>query len=136
MALSFEKEQTPEDVRIATSEMVRRLNEASRRVKAVEQRMDKIESDLETLEDTALGQMNDIKVNLERILTKIGDVSNRLNVLESDIVRINKDLGKAATKAEIKQIETFIDIVNPITSKFVTRDELERVFEEKLKKRI
>jgi archaellum component FlaC len=136
MALSFEKEQTPEDVRIATSEMVRRLNEASRRVKAVEQRMDKIESDLETLEDTALGQMNDIKVNLERILTKIGDVSNRLNVLESDIVRINKDLGKAATKAEIKQIETFIDIVNPITSKFVTRDELERVFEEKLKKRV
>lgn len=136
MALSFEKEQTPEDVRIATSEMVRRLNEASRRVKAVEQRMDKIESDLETLEDTALGQMNDIKVNLERILTKIGDVSNRLNVLESDIIRLNKDLGKAATKAEIKQIETFIDIVNPITSKFVTRDELERVFEEKLKKRI
>ena len=136
MALSFEKEQTPEDVRIATSEMVRRLNEASRRVKAVEQRMDKIESDLETLEDTALGQMNDIKVNLERILTKIGDVSNRLNVLESDIVRINKDLGKAATKAEIKQIETYIDIVNPITSKFVTRDELERVFEEKLKKRV
>jgi len=136
MALSFEKEQTPEDVRIATNEMVRRLNEASRRVKAVEQRMDKIESDLETLEDTALGQMNDIKVNLERILTKIDDVSNRLNILESDIVRINKDLGKAATKAEIKQIETFIDIVNPITSKFVTRDELERVFEEKLKKRI
>jgi len=58
-------------------------------------------------------------------------LSERLSGIESEIDKVNKGLNKAATKAEVKQIETFMNIVNPITSKFITKEELERMLEER-----
>jgi predicted metal-binding transcription factor (methanogenesis marker protein 9) len=82
-----------------------------------------------------LNQINDLKINLDKIGQKIMGVSDRLNVMENEILRINKDLSKTALKSDIKKLETFIDIVNPITAKFVTKDELERALEERVRKK-
>jgi TolA-binding protein len=134
MPLPFEK-QPVEDVATMTSEMVRRLNEYSRRIKNIEQRLERMEGRIDTVEETILTQMGDIKINLDKISQKIAGVSDRLNTIENEILRINKDLGKTALKADVKKLETFIDLVNPITSKFVTKDELERALEERIKKK-
>lgn len=123
------------DVRAVTSELVKRINEDTRRIRILEQRMDRIENSLSGLEETVLTQMGDLKLSLERISNKIGTVADRLSSIENDILRVNKELGRAATKAEVKQLETFIDLVNPITSRFVTKDELERVLLERLGKK-
>jgi hypothetical protein len=48
---------------------------------------------------------------------------------------VNKELSKTALKSDVKKIETFIDVVNPITAKFVTRDELDRLLEERMKRK-
>jgi len=117
------------------NEVVRRLNENSRRLKYVEQKVEKIESTTSTLEENVLVQMNDLKINLERIGQKITDLSGRLDAIDSELLKFNKELSKTASKAEVKQLETFIDIINPITSKFVTRDELERIIEENAPKK-
>lgn len=117
------------------NELVRRLNENSRRIKYVEQKIDKIESTTSTLEETILLQMNDLKVNLERIAQKMTSLAERLSAIENEMLRFNKEIGKAATKAEVKQLESFIDLVNPITSKFVTREELDRALEESAPKK-
>lgn len=115
-----------------SGELVKRLNENSRRIRLLEQKLDKIEGSMEMLEQTALNQTNDLKINLERIIVKITSIGDRLSGIESDIMRVNKELGRTATKAEVKQMETFIDLVNPITSKFVTKDEMNRALEERL----
>jgi len=134
MALKFEKPPAPDIVGLS-SELVRRMNEDARRIKSIEQKMDRLENTLITLEESALMQMNELKINLERISSKISALADRLNTIENDIVRVNKELGKTATKAEVKQIETFVDLVNPIKAKFVTRDELERMLEERTVRR-
>lgn len=129
----FEKQQ--KDVELFANEMVRRINEDSRRIKNVEQRLDRIDSTINTLQETVLNQMSDLKINLERIGNKITVLAERLDGIENEILRINKDLGKTATKADVKKLETFIDLVNPITAKFITKDELERELEERIPRR-
>ena len=121
------------DIKNVTNELVRRTNEVTRRLRIMEQRADRIETHLADLEEKAITQMGDLKISLERIGSKISAVSDRLTAIESEISRINKGMGKTANKSEIKQLETYIELINPITSKFVTKDELERAFEEKLK---
>jgi chromosome segregation ATPase len=134
MPLPFEK-QPVADIATMTNEMVRRLNEYSRRIKNIEQRLERMEGRIGTVEETVLNQMNDLKISLDKISSKISGVSERLDTMENEILRINKDLGKAALKADVKKLETFIDIVNPITAKFVTKDELDRAFDERIKKK-
>jgi uncharacterized phage infection (PIP) family protein YhgE len=134
MALPFEKKEDMQ-VSVMTNEMVRRLNEDSRRIKSVEQSMTRLEQQLETLEQTALNQMEDIKIGLEKMAAKITLISDKLNGIENEMTRINKDLQKTATKAELKEIETFIDLVNPITAKFVTKDEMMRELDERVKRK-
>jgi len=134
MALPFEKQQQ-EDIKTFANEIVRRINEYSRRIKNLEQRVERIDSTVETLQQTALNQMNDLKINLERIGQKIASISDRLTGIENEILKVNRDLGKTALKSDVKKLEMFIDLVNPITAKFVTKDELERAFEEKLKRK-
>ncbi|MDI6798958.1 MAG: hypothetical protein QMD12_03135 [Candidatus Aenigmarchaeota archaeon] len=126
--------QKPVDIRAVTNEIVRRLNEDVRRIRNIETRMDRIDSSISTLEDTILGQLNDLKIDLEKLGNKINSLMDRLSGMENEIMRINKELGKTATKAELKQIESYVDILNPITSKFVTKDELERIMEERIKR--
>lgn len=118
-----------------SSELARRLNENSRRLRIMEQKLDKLETSMDLLEENTLNQMNDMKIGLERISAKISAVGDKLAGIDNEILRITKEMGKTATKAEVRQLETFIDLVNPITSKFVTKDELERAFEDKIGRR-
>jgi len=134
MALPFEKKENPEAT-LMTNEMVRRLNENSRRMKTVEQRLDRLEQQIETLEQSALNQMEDIKIGLEKMAAKLTVIADKMNGIESDIARMNKEMSKTASKAELKEIETFIDLVNPITAKFVTKDEMQRELDERLRRK-
>ena len=118
------------------NELVRRVNEDRRRVMILERNISRLESSMSSLEDSALSQMGELKVTLERINSKMSLAAERLNIIENDVSRLGKNLVKSATKIELKQIESFIDLVNPITSKFVTRDELERALDERLRKKI
>lgn len=119
------------DVKSVVGELVRRINEDARRIRASEQRIERMETSFSTLEERLLTQLQDLKISLERIGSKISDVSDKIMGMEADIVRVGKELGKTASKSELKQIETYLEIINPITSKFVTRDELERMLQEK-----
>jgi len=93
--------------------------------------MDRIYDSTNNLQENVISQLNDLKLGIERLGDKVLKLSERLSGIESEIDKVNKGLNKAATKAEVKQIETFMNIVNPITSKFITKEELERMLEER-----
>ncbi|MEK6909553.1 MAG: hypothetical protein AABW61_00575 [Candidatus Aenigmatarchaeota archaeon] len=117
-----------------TAELVKRLNEDTRRIRIVEQRIDRLENSIDTLQENALTQLNDLKLALEKINNKIVSVSEKLVSIEGEILRLGKEISKTATKRELKQMETFIDLINPITAKFVTKDEVERMIDYKTPK--
>ena len=127
--LALEKSDNQKNI---LSEVVKRINEDRRRIKLLEQKIDRLESSISALEGASISQMGDIKITLERINNKIENVSLRFNKIETDINNIKRVLAKSATKLELKQLESFIDLVNPITSRFVTKDELDRMLDERV----
>ena len=131
----FEK---PEEANAVLSELIKRINEDRRMMRLVEQSVERLENSLSALEGSALSQMSDFKLSLDRIGSKIEATAARLNAIEANIAKLGKGMDKAATKLELKQLESFIDLVNPVTSKFVTKDELDRALEERqqLRKRV
>jgi len=122
------------DQKSVFNEIIRRMNEDRRRIKLAEQKMDRLENSISALETAAITQMGDLKLTLDQINTKMDAAASRLNKMETDITRLKRVLSKGATKLELKQLESFIDLVNPITSRFVTKDELDRTLDEKLTK--
>lgn len=120
----------PVDIGALTSELVRRMNEDNRRIRLLEQRMDRIDNTVSGLEDNILAQLDDLKFSIEKLNSETQRIGERITGIENEMNKLKKDLEKTATKTDIKQIETFIDIINPITSKFVTKDELETALEE------
>jgi len=123
------------DVRKVLTEIINRINEDRRRIRLIEQNIDRVESGINSLERSVLAQLGDVKISVERVNNKLSDLSNKTIAMEAEISRISKTTKKAATKTEIQQLEKFIDLVNPITSKFVTRDELERALEERIRRK-
>ena len=134
-SLAFEK---PEEANAVLSELIKRINEDRRMMRQIEQSVERLENSLSALEGSALSQMSDFKLSLDRIGSKIEATAARLNAIEANIAKLDKGVDKTATKLELKQLESFIDLVNPVTSKFVTRDELDRALEERqqLRKRV
>ncbi|MEM5882746.1 MAG: hypothetical protein QXQ77_00700 [Candidatus Aenigmatarchaeota archaeon] len=117
------------------NEIVRRLNESERRIRDVEIRMERIEASLSTIEEKLLNQLNDLKIDITKLEKKIESFVEKVNFYENEILRLSKELSKTATKTDLKKIETYVEIFNPVTSKFVTREEMERALEEIKKKK-
>jgi len=114
----------------ALTEVLQRLNEHGRRIRLLEERVDRIVSSLHTLEEESKNAQSELKVGLERRDLKIKEILEVLDTIKKELARIDAELSKLATKAELKEIKTFIDVLNPITSKFVTKDEVERMLED------
>jgi len=126
----FEKEQQ-QDISAVSSEIVKMVNTNTRRIRAIEQRLYGSERRIGSLEEKVIDEMDDLRRGFEQISLDIKAVSESLSEIRSEILKLNKNLDKTAKKSEVKELESLIDLYNPIKSKFVTRDEVERLIEEK-----
>lgn len=125
----------PAGIRVLATELVKRVNDETRRLRLAEQRLDRFEADMDNLETTIRAQTSDFKAQLEAISRGIKSLSDRMVLIENAIGRIEKELAKRATKAEMKQIESYMSLMSPITSKFVTKEEMERAIEDRTSKK-
>ena len=111
------------------------LNELNRRVRMMEIKMDKIEERLVALEKALEQIQTDFRIMKDLNEKKILDIKNEISALNEKIETIIKKSEQFVTKTEFQKIKMFIDIVNPLTSSFVTKDELESKIDE-LKKSV
>jgi predicted nucleic acid-binding Zn-ribbon protein len=111
------------------------LNELNRRVRMMEIKMDKIEERLVALEKALEQIRTDFRIMKDLNEKKILDIKNEISTLNEKIETIIKKSEQFVTKTEFQKIKMFIDIVNPLTSSFVTKDELESKIDE-LKKSV
>jgi len=118
-----------------SGEIVRRINTNTRRIRTIEQRLDGIESRIGSLEEKLIDELDNLRKSFDQISVDIKAVSESLSEIRGEVLKINKSMDKTAKKAEIKELETLLDIYNPIKSKFTTRDQVERIIEEKLSKK-
>lgn len=117
------------------TEVVRRINDNTRRIRVLEQRLDIIDSRIKGMEERIIDETGVLKKGFDQLALDIKEVSKELKELRGEFLKINQNLEKTAKKHEIKELESLVELYNPIKSKFITRDELERILEEKISKR-
>jgi len=120
----------------AFGEVIKVMNTNTRRIRSVEQRLDGLEMRLGAIEEKIINEIENVKKDFEEINMYIKQISKNLSELRGEILRMDKVINKTAKKTEVKELESLLELYSPIKSKFTTRDEVERMIEEKLSKKI
>jgi TolA-binding protein len=126
----FEKENT--DMQSFGNEVVKIINTNTRRIRALEQRLDGLEMRIGAIEEKIISEIQTIRKDFEEIIMDIRSIVNNMSEVRNEILMINKDIDKTAKKSEVKELESLLDLYSPIKSKFTTREEVERLIDEKL----
>ena len=119
----------------AFGEVIKVISTNTRRIRSVEQRLDGLEMRMGAIEEKIINEIEGIKKDFEEIHIYIRQISKNLSELRAEMLRIDKMINKTAKKTEVKELESLLDLYSPIKSKFTTRDEVERLIEEKLSKK-
>jgi len=119
------------DVQAILTELVRRENESSRRLRALEERSSLTEMRASTLQDSFLKMNEEKKAFNEKLNERLTNIENSMLRIDNELVKINKNLEKMAKRTELKELENMLSFFNPLKTNFVTREEVERIIEEK-----
>ena len=119
------------DVQAILTELVRRENESSRRLRALEERSSLTEMRANTLQDSFLKIIEEKRVFNEKLNERLINIENSILRIDNELVKINKNLEKMAKRTELKEIENMMSFFNPMKTNFVTREEVERIVEKK-----
>ena len=95
------------------------------------QRINGLESRLGSLEETIIEKIGDLKSNFDRLGVDIEGLTERHQKMEMEMLKMLKEVGKAARKAELSKLESLIEIYNPVKSMFVTKEEVQKMIDEK-----
>ncbi|MFQ5648008.1 MAG: hypothetical protein ACE5FW_02120 [Candidatus Aenigmatarchaeota archaeon] len=120
-------------IREILSELVERTNSNMRRLRILEQKSDTLTNRLSTLESSILEVKGSIKEKAGGLEKRITEEDERVIRVENAIKDIINQLKRTATTSHIKELEQLMDIYSPLKSKFVTREEVERLIEESKK---
>jgi vacuolar-type H+-ATPase subunit I/STV1 len=114
--------------------LIERVNNNMRRLRILEGDRNITKTRLNSLEEAMLTQRKEINKVLVEIKEEVFKQNDRIFKLENTLKEVISQLKKLATTTKIKELEDLIEIYNPIKSQFVTKEEIERIIEEKLKK--
>lgn len=129
----FERKPQPTPSGIST-EVVRITNENTRRIRMLEQSLESSRNRITSLEERMIEEMGDIKKWMDQLAVDVKEVSKNLKEIRAEIIRMDKEMNKTARKSEIKEIESLLDLYNPIKSHFVTSEDVIRIIDRELNK--
>jgi CII-binding regulator of phage lambda lysogenization HflD len=118
-------------IRDILNELLERTSSNMKRLRLLEQKIDSLTSRVNTIENGILEQRRDLTNSISDLNKKLSEDDDRLVKLETGLKEIVAQLKNVATMAKIRELEQLIEIYNPIKSQFVTREEIERLLEER-----
>jgi len=117
------------------AELINRVNENIRRLRVLENRVKALDNRINSMEQNSLAQSRNLQKSLNERDTKITSLEESLRKTEMTVKEIVKQLKFLATKSSIEELKHLVDIYNPLKSKFVTKEEMENMINEKLAER-
>ncbi len=119
------------DVPTILNELVRRANESTRRLRALEERTLLMETRLSSIQDSILRNTEETRKGISTLIEKIKDTDTQMLRIDNEILRINKNADKFAKKTELKEVENTMSFFSPLKTGFVTKEEVERMIIER-----
>ncbi len=107
------------------TEVVRRVKDFNQRIRDLEEKVRNLNARVNTVEDTLLERTKKLNSELSDLSNEIDAVHDRAANLEVDIKNVQRNMRKMVTKREISEIENYLDLMEPVSSSFVTEKEVE-----------
>ena len=112
------------------NQLVEETNSDMRRLRVLEQNAEILGNRINSIEQNVLGKDKQMKSSISDLQSKINGLDRRLTQIEATMKEIVKQIKLTATKSDLSGLEELIELYNPIKSKFMTREEVERLIEE------
>lgn len=117
----------PQDQTVIINEIGKRLSDNTRRIRMLEERLRNLDRRVNTLEtNISLGNKT-TNESLNKFDVSTKEIRDRVANIDVDIQNFKKELKKLISKREVKEMQSYIELINPITSKYVTRKEVEEM---------
>ncbi|MBL7054263.1 hypothetical protein ISS05_00730 [Candidatus Woesearchaeota archaeon] len=113
------------------SEVKGEMNNLERRLKVLEEAFTNIRKGLQVAEQNMLSKNKTSSTDIKTLTSDINEIRKEMLDMKEKILMIVKDLEGAAKINEVKVLEKYINLWNPV--KFVTQNEVERIIDEKIK---
>lgn len=121
----------PSSLRLVINQLVEGVNDDTKRLRVLEQRSEATDSRLNSVEQSVMGNYRELADSAKALGERISGLEGRIQEMDSRIGEIIRQFKRTATRAEVKALESLIEIYNPIKSSFVTREELKGLLKRK-----
>lgn len=98
---------------VIISELVRRSNEDTRRLRLLEQKTEAIEDRIAALEDSVLDRSKQYHLRFTKVDETLRRANEDMITIKNSIDKINKQVASFARKRDIKEIEKMLELLNP-----------------------
>jgi len=115
----FHAEKPPMDMSSFTSDM----SNLGRRLRIIEERSTNLRRALQVTEQNMLAKNKLFSTEIRTITSDIKDIKKDINDVKEKVLEMVKELQESAKKGEVKVLEKYINMWNPV--KFVTQNEVE-----------
>jgi hypothetical protein len=119
-------------VQSVINDLIARVNEDTRRLRALEQDMSTVKARMISSEDSASKFRENMNKSFADVTNKIGRAEDKVARMEMLLAEYAKGMKRFAASSEIEKLEQLIEIYNPLKSQFITREEAEHMMEEKM----
>ena len=104
------------------------MNNLTRRLRVIEERFANTRSKIEIDEKNMLNFHKKVNLDFKSINSEILELKNDIKEMRTEMSMIIKELQLAAKKEDVKVLEKYIEIWQPLN--FVTKKEVERIIKE------
>jgi len=125
--LSFGK-QAPIEQGLNVNEMMGDVNSLSRRLRLLEEGFSNLRRFFQVTEDNIHVKNKNVTVEIKTLNSEITEVRKEMQEIKDKMLLVIKELQTVARKEEVKVLEKYINMWNPI--RFVTHNEVEEVVNE------
>ncbi len=124
----FGKQQKMPDIGGITSD----VNNISRRLRLLEESFTNMRRTLQVTEENMLKKHRNFSTEVKTINSEISEMRSEISEIKEKIIMLIQELKTAAKRDEVKVLEKYIDLWNPV--KFVTQNEVEQIVKDMMVK--
>jgi transcriptional accessory protein Tex/SPT6 len=105
------------DVETVMTEAFRRINEMSRRLRAIEERYDLTETRVSGLQESTISNSETDRARAEKLDARLRAIEDKLVSIINDLARLGKLVDKSAKKSEIDELKQLVELYAPFRKK-------------------
>jgi len=125
----FGKEQEDKSHRVL-SELINRVNDNTKRLRDLERGYESATNRAIAIEQDMMSNKKNTEKDFTDLRNKLDSQETKLMQIEETVKEIMKQMKFLATKTKVEELESMLNIFNPLESVFTTKEDVKRIVRE------